>query len=139
MQWRSLIGGRDFLLKYSKTCVKPPLSKRRKIGFQDQLCLNAGQRYCRMLQMEHSAILLNFIKLPFVIKIFVLSIFEWLFYTGFTVYWKPINRYFCKQCGPSWNAIDGVILSGYTLFFKIKTIFRDRNAALFGKFEPVTP
>ena len=27
--------------------------------------------------------LLTFIKLPFVIKIFVLSIFEWLFYTGF--------------------------------------------------------
>ena len=26
----------------------------------------------------------NFIKLPFVIKIFVLSIFEWPFYTGFT-------------------------------------------------------
>ena len=38
-----------------------------------------------MLQEEHSAILLNFIKLPFVIKIFVLSIFEWPFYTGFTV------------------------------------------------------
>ena len=34
---------------------------------------------------EHSAILLTFIKLPFVIKIFVLSIFEWPFYTGFTV------------------------------------------------------
>ena len=33
---------------------------------------------------EHSAILSTFIKLPFVIKIFVLSIFEWLFYTGFT-------------------------------------------------------
>ena len=30
-----------------------------------------------MLQWEHSAILLTFIKLPFVIKIFVLSIFEW--------------------------------------------------------------
>ena len=28
---------------------------------------------------------LTFIKLPFVIEIFVLSIFEWLFYTGFTV------------------------------------------------------
>ena len=27
----------------------------------------------------------TFIKLPFVIKIFVLSIFEWLFYMGFTV------------------------------------------------------
>ena len=34
---------------------------------------------------EHSAILLTFIKLPFVIKIFVLSIFEWLLYTGFNV------------------------------------------------------
>ena len=33
---------------------------------------------------EHSAILLTFIKLPFVIKIFFLSIFEWPFYTGFT-------------------------------------------------------
>ena len=69
----------------SKTCVKWPLSKRPKIGFQDQLSLNAGQKYCRMLQVEHSAILLTFIKLPIFIKIFVLSIFEWPFYTGFTV------------------------------------------------------
>ena len=38
-----------------------------------------------MLQVEHSAILSTFIKLPFVIKIFILSIFEWPFYTGFTV------------------------------------------------------
>ena len=38
-----------------------------------------------MLQGEHFAILSTFIKLPFVIKIFVLSIFEWLFYIGFTV------------------------------------------------------
>ena len=29
--------------------VKRPLSKRTKIGFQDQLLLNAGQKYCRML------------------------------------------------------------------------------------------
>ena len=34
---------------------------------EDQLSLNAGQKYCRMLQGEHSAILLTFIKLPFVI------------------------------------------------------------------------
>ena len=72
------------IYKYSKTCVKGPLSKRLKVGFQDQLSLNAGQKYCRMLQGEHSAILSTFIKLPIVIKIFVLSIFEWLFYTGFT-------------------------------------------------------
>ena len=38
-----------------------------------------------MLQREHSAILSTFIKLPFVIKIFVLSIFQRPFYTGFTV------------------------------------------------------
>ena len=33
-----------------QTCVKQPISKRPKIGFQDQLLLNAGQKYCRMLQ-----------------------------------------------------------------------------------------
>ena len=42
-------------------------------------------KYCRMLQGEHSTILLTFIKLPFVIKILVLSIFEWPLKTGFTV------------------------------------------------------
>ena len=40
----------------------------------------------KVFQGEHSAILLTFIiKLPFVIKIFVLSIFEWPFYTVLTV------------------------------------------------------
>ena len=73
------------MMVYSKTCVKWPLSKRPEIGFQNQLSLNAGQKYCGML-MEYSAILSTFIKLPFVIKIFVLPIFEWPFYTGFTVY-----------------------------------------------------
>ena len=62
---------------YSKTCIKRPLSKRPKVGFQDKLSLNAGQKYCRMLQ------LLTFIKLLFVIKIYDLSIFKWPFYTGF--------------------------------------------------------
>ena len=71
---------------YSKTCQKRPLKKKTKIGFQDRLLLNTGQKYCRMLQGEHSAILLTFIRLPFVIKIFVLSIFEWLPKTGFTVF-----------------------------------------------------
>ena len=73
-------------LIYSKTCVKLPLAKRPQIGFQGQLSLNAGQKYCRMFQGEHSATFSTFInKLPFVIKIFVLSIFEWLLYKGFTV------------------------------------------------------
>ena len=48
-----------------------------------------------MLHGEHSAILLTFIKLPFVIKTFVLSIFEWLLKTGFTVqYVKRCNFVF---------------------------------------------
>ena len=55
-----------------------------------------------MLKGEHSAILLTFIKLPFVIKIFVLSIFELPFYIGFTVVINraPIYRVYCsvRQC-----------------------------------------
>ena len=35
---------------------------------------------------RHSAILSTFIKLPFAIKIFVLSIFEWPLKTGFTIF-----------------------------------------------------
>ena len=51
------------------TCtVKPVLSGYSKIRFQDRLLLNAGQKYCRMLQWEHSAILSIFIKLPIVIR-----------------------------------------------------------------------
>ena len=72
--------------QYSKTCIKRPHSKRPQSRFQDQLSLNAGQKYCRMLQGEHSAILMTFIKLPFVIKILILSIFEKRFYTEFTAY-----------------------------------------------------
>ena len=41
--------------------------------------------YCGMLLIEHSAILSPFIKLPVVIKIFVLPIFEWPPKTCFTV------------------------------------------------------
>ena len=67
-----------------KLCKTATL-KIPEIGFQDQLSLNAGQKYCRMLPLVHSAKFVAFIKLPFVIKIFVLSIFEWPFYAGFAV------------------------------------------------------
>ena len=43
------------------------------------------KRIAECCKREHSAILSTFIKLPVVIKIFVLSNFEWPFYTGFTV------------------------------------------------------
>ena len=48
-----------------------------------------------MLPLEHSAILLTFIKLPFVIKIFVLSIFGLSFYIGFAVYFLVLHRFYC--------------------------------------------
>ena len=51
---------------YSKTCLNWSLKKNTKISFQNQISLNAGQKYCRMLQGEDSAILSTFIKLPFV-------------------------------------------------------------------------
>ena len=41
---------------------------------------------------EHSAILSRFIKLPFAIETFVLSIFEWSLKTGFTVL-NPFNKH----------------------------------------------
>ena len=50
---------------------KTATPKKTKNVFQDKLSLNAGQKYRRMSQREHSAILLTFIKLPFFIKIFV--------------------------------------------------------------------
>ena len=59
--------------------VKPVLSdhvkRRQKRGIQQGLSLNVGQKYCRMFQGEHSAIISAFIKLPFVIKIFLLCLF----------------------------------------------------------------
>ena len=78
---------------YSTTCLKQPLKKRPKIGLKDRLSLNAGQKYCRMLPLEHSAILLTFIKLPFAIRTFILSIFEWPLKTGFTVTEAPLPNY----------------------------------------------
>ena len=72
-------------MNYSKTCLKRPFKKKTKIVFQDRLSLKAGQKYCRMLPLEYSAILSTFIKRPFVINFFVLSIFEWTLKTGFTV------------------------------------------------------
>ena len=80
-------------MSYSKTCVKRPLPKRPKIGFQDQLSLNAGLKYCRMLQVEHSTILLTYIKLPFVIKIFVLSYF-WV---------AVLHRFNCSYTVHKWE------------------------------------
>ena len=93
---------------YSKTCVKRPVSKRPQIGFQDQLSLKTGQKYCRMLQGEHSAILLTFIKLPFVINNFVLSSFERPFYTGLTVFFIMKHRNTQKEIVESIGGVNSI-------------------------------
>ena len=62
--------------------------------FQYLLSFNAYQKCCRMLQREHSAILSTFIKLPFVIMICVLSIFEWPLKTCFPVALLVISTFF---------------------------------------------
>ena len=62
-------------MKLQQATISKISKKKTKIGFQDQLSLSAGHKYCRMLQ--HSAIPMTCIKPPFVIKVFVLSIFEW--------------------------------------------------------------
>ena len=71
--------------KMQYNLCKATLKKTKKL-FSRPIISNAGQKYCRMLQGEHSTILSTFIKLPFAIKIFILSIFDWPFYTGFTVH-----------------------------------------------------
>ena len=82
---------------YSKTCLKRPLKRRPKLVFKTNYHLmqvksiaecsleHSGQKYCRMLPREHSAILSTCIKPTYIFKNFVLSIFEWPLKTGFTV------------------------------------------------------
>ena len=78
---KSVLSGNSKRPKSNTLPTEPRLSH----NYEDRLSHNAGQKYCRMLQGEHSAILSTFINLPFVIKIFVLSIFERSLKTGFTV------------------------------------------------------
>ena len=47
---------------YSKTCLKRPLKNKQNKDLNDKWLLNEGQKYCRMLPLGHSAILLTCIK-----------------------------------------------------------------------------
>ena len=64
--------------------------------------------------IAHSAILLTIIKLLFAIKIFVLSIFEWPFYTGFYVMTKSHRSH-----GKSPGGGGGIPRLGLFLWLKI--------------------
>ena len=100
--WSNWIDGQADM--YSKTCLKQPLKKKTKSWFSRPIIAKCRSKVLQnaVLQnaaREHSAILSTFIKLPFVFKIFVLSMFEWPLKTGFTVYhmcWD--HRLFCWFC-----------------------------------------
>ena len=71
--------------------AKPVLSGHSKIDkikiINDNWYLNEGRKYCKMLPLEHSVILLTCIK-----RIF--GLFEWLLKTGFTVYHICLKLFF---------------------------------------------
>ena len=56
-----------------------------KILFSISAVAECRSKVLQNALLEHSAIHLTFIKLPFVLKNFVLSIFEWLLKIGYTV------------------------------------------------------
>ena len=70
---------------YSKTCLKRLLKKKIKNWFSRPIIAKCSSKVLQNAPKEHSAILLTFIKVPFVFKTLVLSIFEWPLKIGFTV------------------------------------------------------
>ena len=72
--------GRRLLGIYSKACVKQPLSKWPKNGFQDQLSLNAGWKYCRMLPWSILQYFWPALSYHLSVRFLFLAIFEWPFY-----------------------------------------------------------
>ena len=74
-----------FTEKYSKTCVKRSLSKRPEIGLQDKTIAKCRSEVLKNAQRGACCKRSTFMKLPFFIKIFVLSVFEWPFLHRFTV------------------------------------------------------
>ena len=79
-----------------------------------------------MLQGGHSAILLAFIKLPFCIKIFVLSIFEWRLKTGFTVLFSFDS--WCSQYGHPVTCFKSILPTVVTIVLPM----RDEEMNSFG-------
>ena len=79
--------------------VRPCIVKSSRVATQKKDLNLVFKTDYRLMQVksiaegEHSAILLTFIKLPSVIKIVVLSIFEWLLKTNFTVNAQAFMRY----------------------------------------------
>ena len=82
-RYRAIEGQKLLLLGATVKPVYNGHSKKdRKLVFKTNYRL---MQVKSIAEGEHSTIRSTFIKLPFVIQVFVLSIFEWLFHTDFTV------------------------------------------------------
>ena len=68
----TLYGCSDFVTLYDKTCLKQPLKKSPKVGFQYDYRL----MQVKVLVNAQSALLSTCIKLPSVFKTFVFPIFK---------------------------------------------------------------
>ena len=95
--------------------VKPVLSSNGR----PNLVLKTENRLMQVKSIaecsKHSAILSTFIKIPFVIKIFALSIyFEWPFKTDFTIYSNQFNP---EETEPS---LMNSLISVHTVSVQIK-------------------
>ena len=66
----------SYIITIHQTCLNGSLKKKTKIVFKTDYRLMQVNSIAECSNGEHSAILSTFIKLPFVIHIYVLSIFE---------------------------------------------------------------
>ena len=91
----------------SKICLKQPLKKKTKIGFQDRLLLNAGKSIaeCSMRAFYNTFD-------TSLSKTFALSIFEWLLKNGFT-----LLAVLCKTTNP--NVCEIVMLVKESIIYKL--------------------
>ena len=93
------------ILVYSKTCLKLPLKNRQNNDLNDKWLPNEGQKYCRMLPLENSAILLTCIK-----QLLVLKTNSWGF---FSYRFRQVLLYCCN-----WNIFyyrDGCMAQNFII------------------------
>ena len=124
-----------------KTVLSSHSKRRQKLVFKTNYCLMQVKSIAEcskgsMLQGEHSAILSTFIKLPYVIKIFVLSICEWQLKTGFTVFGmshQVIPKLACSVKETSKKIKISLVASfKYDTFHRAKYTGPDKTARMCG-------
>ena len=97
--------------------------------FKTYYCLMQVKSIAECSLFQHSAIFSTFIELPVVIKTFVLSIFEWLFYTGFTVLTSMLSSSTGGASSPFLNASSLGLL--YVLFTRAGCVLKYLAASKF--------